>query len=47
MSHQEADGLDVDPEDAPSDEAIDRMEEKLEAATSAQKNLFLIIFQVS
>lgn len=30
----------------PSEEEIERMEEKLEAAQADQKNLFLIIFQV-
>lgn len=34
-------------EEVPSEEMIERLEEKLEAATSQQKNLFLIIFQVS
>lgn len=31
----------------PSEEEIERMEEKLEGAQADQKNLFLIIFQVS
>ncbi|CAH1796073.1 unnamed protein product [Owenia fusiformis] len=40
------DGLGMDDDqDTPSEEMIDRMEEKLEAAQSEQKNLFLIIFQ--
>ena len=43
---QEQDGLDVLDDDVPTDEAIERMEERLESATSAQKNLFLVIFQV-
>lgn len=30
----------------PSEDAVERMEEKLEAAQADQKNLFLIIFQV-
>lgn len=30
----------------PSEDALERMEEKLEAAQADQKNLFLIIFQV-
>lgn len=33
-------------EDKPTEEAVERMEEKLESAQSDQKNLFLIIFQV-
>nr|CAG4647771.1 EOG090X03JL [Moina brachiata] len=32
-------------EDKPTEEAVERMEEKLETAQSDQKNLFLIIFQ--
>ena len=45
---QMRDGLDVDsPEDVPTEEMIERMEERMEAAQSEQKNLFLIIFQVS
>ncbi|ELT97533.1 hypothetical protein CAPTEDRAFT_202900 [Capitella teleta] len=40
------DGLDEDnDDDVPSEEQIERMEEKLEEAQSEQKNLFLIIFQ--
>ena len=31
----------------PSEDVVERMEEKLEAAQADQKNLFLIIFQVS
>ncbi|GFR71456.1 nuclear cap-binding protein subunit 1-like [Elysia marginata] len=42
---KEQDGLDVIDDDVPTDEAIERMEERLESATSAQKNLFLVIFQ--
>lgn len=30
----------------PSEDVVERMEEKLEAAQADQKNLFLIIFQV-
>lgn len=45
---QEADGMEIfSDEEVPSEEMIERLEEKLEAATSQQKNLFLIIFQVS
>lgn len=33
--------------DKPTEEMVERMEEKLEAAQADQKNLFLIIFQVS
>jgi len=45
FKRKEADGVDDVDDDVPSEEAIDRMEERLEAATSAQKNLFLVIFQ--
>lgn len=40
--------MDMDDEEAeaPTEEMIERMEDKLEAAQSEQKNLFLIIFQV-
>ncbi|KAJ1532147.1 hypothetical protein ONE63_000771 [Megalurothrips usitatus] len=34
-----------DEKDKPSEEVVERMEEKLEAAQADQKNLFLIIFQ--
>jgi hypothetical protein len=34
-------------EDTPTEEMIERMEEKLQSAQSEQKNLFLIIFQVT
>lgn len=44
-SKQVSDGLDLD-ENAPTEEQIEELEEKLEAAQSDQKNLFLIIFQV-
>ena len=45
---QAQDGFDFDlEEDTPTEEMIERMEEKLESAQSEQKNLFLIIFQVS
>lgn len=44
---QEADGIEMfSDEEVPTEEMIERMEEKLELATSQQKNLFLIIFQV-
>jgi nuclear cap-binding protein subunit 1 len=33
-------------EDKPTEEMVERMEERLEAAQADQKNLFLIIFQV-
>lgn len=35
-----------DEGDKPTEETVERMEEKLESAQSDQKNLFLIIFQV-
>lgn len=35
-----------DKRERPSEDVVERMEEKLEAAQSDQKNLFLIIFQV-
>lgn len=37
---------DKDKSERPSEEVVERMEEKLEAAQADQKNLFLIIFQV-
>ena len=42
------DGLDFDirDEDVPTEEMIERMEEKLETVQGEQKNLFLIVFQV-
>lgn len=41
------DGLEEEnPDSVPSEEQIERMEERLEEAQSEQKNLFLIIFQV-
>ena len=42
------DGLDTEErdEDVPTEEQIERMEERLEEAQGQQKNLFLIIFQV-
>ena len=42
------DGLDMEErdEDVPTEEQIERMEERLEEAQGQQKNLFLIIFQV-
>lgn len=48
-SGRESDDSSSDEDDQrprPSEEDIERMEEKLEAAQSDQKNLFLIIFQV-
>nr|KAG5706568.1 hypothetical protein BaRGS_028739 [Batillaria attramentaria] len=43
---KEADGMEIfSDEEVPTEEMIERMEEKLETATSQQKNLFLIIFQ--
>ncbi|EEB13531.1 Nuclear cap-binding protein subunit, putative [Pediculus humanus corporis] len=36
-----------DEKEKPTEEMVDRMEEKLEAAQADQKNLFLIIFQVN
>lgn len=35
-----------DEKEKPTEEMVDRMEERLEAAQADQKNLFLIIFQV-
>ena len=45
---QVRDGLDMEErdEDVPTEEQIERMEERLEEAQGQQKNLFLIIFQV-
>lgn len=44
---QQADGLmDDEDEEIPTDDIIERMEERLEAAQNQQKRLFLIIFQV-
>lgn len=44
----QADDLDPDKDDeTPNAEMIERMVEKLEAAQSQQKNLFLILFQVN
>lgn len=37
---------DHDEKEKPTEEAVESMEEKLEAAQADQKNLFLIIFQV-
>lgn len=44
---QTRDGVDLidESEDVPTEEMIERMEDRLEAAQSEQKNLFLIIFQ--
>lgn len=36
----------ADDHEKPSEDMVDRMEERLEAAQADQKNLFLIIFQV-
>ena len=41
------DGSVNDGSEQPTEETVERMEEKLEAAQADQKNLFLIIFQVS
>ncbi len=38
---------DDEDEDVPNEEMIERMEDRLDAAQSEQKNLFLIIFQVA
>ena len=38
--------MDDDDREIPTEEAIERMEERLETAQKEQKNLFLIIFQV-
>ena len=46
-SGSSSDDDEKDKGDRPSEEAVERMEEKLEAAQADQKNLFLIIFQVS
>jgi hypothetical protein len=47
LFQKEADGMEVvSIEEVPTEEMIERMEERLELATSQQKNLFLIIFQV-
>ena len=35
----------VDDANLPTDEEMDRLEERLECAQSEQKNLFLIVFQ--
>ena len=45
---QAGDSMDVDGKDdeTPTEEMIERMEERLESAQSEQKNLFLIVFQV-
>ena len=44
---QEADGMEIfNSEEVPSEDQIERMEERLEMATKQQKTLFLIIFQV-
>lgn len=42
-----ADGLDYDEDDEiPTEEMVERKEEKLELMQNQQKRLFLIIFQV-
>ena len=38
--------MEDEDEEVPTDEIIERMEERLEAAQNQQKRLFLIIFQV-
>lgn len=38
--------MEDDEDEVPTDEIIERMEERLEAAQNQQKRLFLIIFQV-
>ena len=44
---QMADGLDYDDDDeVPTEEMVERMEERLELVQNQQKRLFLIIFQV-
>jgi nuclear cap-binding protein subunit 1 len=40
-------GTSGDDKERPSEEMVERMEERLEAAQADQKNLFLIIFQVN
>lgn len=45
-SGSSSDDEDKDKGERPSEEVVERMEEKLEAAQADQKNLFLIIFQV-
>jgi nuclear cap-binding protein subunit 1 len=39
-------GIAGEDHEKPSEDMVDRMEERLEAAQADQKNLFLIIFQV-
>lgn len=47
MLFQMADGLDYDDDDeVPTEEMVERMEERLELVQNQQKRLFLIIFQV-
>ena len=42
-----ADGLDYDDDDeVPTEEMVERMEERLDLVQNQQKRLFLIIFQV-
>ncbi|XP_014674181.1 PREDICTED: nuclear cap-binding protein subunit 1-like [Priapulus caudatus] len=38
-------GLEADDDETPTDEMLERMEERLETLQSQQKNLFLIVFQ--
>jgi nuclear cap-binding protein subunit 1 len=38
--------MEDDEDEVPTDEIIERMDERLEAAQNQQKRLFLIIFQV-
>lgn len=46
-SDSESSSEDDESRPKPTEEEIERMEERLEAAQADQKNLFLIIFQVS
>lgn len=46
-SAREGSGSGRDSGQPPTEEIVERMEEKLEAAQADQKNLFLIIFQVN
>ena len=44
-SSSSEDERDLDDDKVPSVEDVDRLEDRLEAAQSEQKNLFLIVFQ--
>lgn len=46
-SGSSSDDDDKDKGERPSEDVVERMEDKLEAAQADPKNLFLIIFQVS